>query len=101
MLPANQRFKPGEMSVVERDDRLIVNTKLFTIERASQIIFHLHQVNCSRVHSLVEYFVSSLALGFRSIHLRVGVPQDMRWMIVTSRAELDADAGRSEVFVSA
>jgi hypothetical protein len=33
MLPTNQRFKAGELSVLERDDRLVVNAQLFAIDR--------------------------------------------------------------------
>ena len=40
MLPANQRFKAGELAVLERNDRLVVNAELFAIERAAQVVFH-------------------------------------------------------------
>ncbi len=63
MLPTNQCFKAGELSVIERYDRLIVNPQLFTIDCPAQVVLHLQQVDRVRVHSLIEYFVTGFALG--------------------------------------
>src|SRR5438093_4184074 len=58
MLPADQGLKPGKLSVIERNNRLVVETKLLAIQSAAQIIFHLQQVNCAGMHSFVEHLVT-------------------------------------------
>src|SRR2546422_3835034 len=39
MLPADQGLEPGKLSVIERNNRLVVETKLLAIQSAAQIIF--------------------------------------------------------------
>ena len=55
MLPANQCFEAGELAVLKRNDRLIVNAELFAIECAPQVVLHLQQINRVRMHSFIEY----------------------------------------------
>ena len=82
MVPANQRFKAGELSGSQHHDRLVVNAELFPLERASQIVFHLEQIHRVRVHAFVKDFIARLALGLRAIHRRVGIAQHIFGMIV-------------------
>src|SRR5436309_8622649 len=101
MLPANQRFEAGKLTVLKRNDRLIVNAEFFAIECAPQVVLHLQQINRPRVHSLVENLVAGFALRLGAIHRGVSVAQHVLWIIVPGRTQRDADTGRRKYFMTA
>ena len=82
MLPAHERFKSGQVPVIQRNDRLIVNPELFAFERAPQGRFHLQQIDGASVHALVENFVTGFALGLSAIHRGIGVAENVFRMII-------------------
>src|SRR5215510_15208219 len=55
MLPPNQRLKTDKPASLEFDDRLILDEKLVSIDRATQVCLELQQVHRVGVHALVEY----------------------------------------------
>src|SRR5262245_30222505 len=100
MLPANQGLEAGELAILQRNDRLIVNAELFALERAPQVVFDLQHINGARVHSFVKHFIASFALRLGTIHRRISVAEHVLGMIVTGRAESNSDARRGENFVT-
>ena len=101
MLPADQRLKAGELPAVERDDRLIMNSQLFAVDCAAQVVLHLQHINRVRVHAFVENLVARFALSFRAVHCRIGVAQHVLRMIVTRGTKRDAEAGSGKNLVTA
>ncbi len=82
MLPADQRLKARELSVLERYDGLVMNSQFVTINRPPQIVLHLQNIDGVRVHALIEHFITGLALRLRAIHRRVGIAQHVLGVIV-------------------
>src|SRR5438093_2308084 len=61
MLPADQGLEPGKLPVIERNNRLVVETKLLAIESPVKIVFHLQHVNVALMHSLFEYLITFMS----------------------------------------
>src|SRR5881397_2537576 len=101
MLPADQGLEPGKLPVIERNNRLVVETKLLAIESPLQIVFHLQQVNGARMHSLVEYFITCFALRLGAIHGGVRITQHVLGMIIAGGTQRNTDARSRENFVAA
>src|SRR6266480_5087918 len=101
MLPAHQCFEAGELARLNTHDGLIKNTKLVSLQRPTQITFESHANYGTGMHLKIEQLVTGLARILRTIHRRIGVAQNIVWLIVSTRTERNADARRGKGFVSA
>ena len=54
-----------------------MNTKLFSLDGPAQIGFELEPVDRVMVHRLVKDFATRLAAGFRAIHSRIRIAEQL------------------------
>src|SRR5689334_20535633 len=101
MFPSYQGLKSCELSIFQRDNRLVKHTEFIAFQRASLIRFHLQQLNCLCMLCGIENVLSGFALSLYSIHRRVGVTQNIFRMLVTTEAGCDAYAASREHLVPA
>src|SRR4029078_13021191 len=94
MLPPEQRLDRHDPAAVERDPRLIVNSKLITLERAAQIGLEAEPPHRDFVHAGVEHLEARPALLLRAIEGEIGAPKEMLRVIVGFAVDGDADAHR-------
>ena len=93
MLPADQRLAAGDPSVLEVDERLVVELELPVGERHPQRELEGPPRLHPRVHFRLEKPVGAASIGFGAIKRHVGVLQQLGGVDPVTRRERDADAG--------
>ena len=72
MVPARQRFEPGEFTGLERDDRLVVKLNLFSFDGAFHVDLQTHLLQRVGMHPGVENLVARAPrLGLVHRHIRL------------------------------
>src|SRR5882724_5917340 len=75
MFPTYQSFKPEQPSGLQRNDRLVKQSQLLSINGVRQIVLHVSQT-CGTV-TAVEKQVASFAGGFSLVHRCVRIPNNI------------------------
>src|SRR6185437_5806621 len=68
MMPAQQRFEPGERAVFQTDDRLIEHVELVLFERLPEFGFETHAVarcECGEIADIDARATAALPLGLQ------------------------------------
>ena len=91
MPPAKQCLDPGDLTRLERDDRLVVELELLSGVRTLQVGLECKPLEHALVHGGLVDRVPRLPLVLRAVHGEIGAAQDLARRL-TSRAERDADA---------
>src|SRR6478735_9408672 len=73
MLPANQCFRPGNRSSRKVELRLVVQSELIFIQRATQALFEIQPIDCPRVHLLPEELEAVPPLTFCLVHRGISI----------------------------
>ena len=91
--PADQRLGPGHPTVVEVDDRLVVDHQLLALDRALQGGLHVVAVAHRAQHGGLEHLVGALAAALGGVHGDVGVAQQLGLVEGEALVDGDPDAG--------
>ena len=96
VIPAQQRFEPGEPGLRQGDDRLVVHLQLVPFERAAKILFQPQSFLRRGEHRRVEDLTSGLAQLLRPVHRRIRVPDHVLRAPVTVVTDDQPDADRRD-----
>ncbi len=89
MIPTHEGFEARQPARLQTNNRLVIDTEFFLLDRLAQVAFQLQTRHSARVHVVIEEFVTSFAVFLRAIHRDVRVAQDIVGAVVTTRAQRD------------
>src|SRR5919112_6400819 len=100
MFPTHKRLNPGDLVVLECHDGLVVDPELLPYEGSPETGLHFQALHGLSIHARFEHLVASLASMFGSVHRQVRMPQEIRWLLLSSAVEGDpgADGGEHLLF---
>jgi hypothetical protein len=75
MVPANQGLHPDDLLCPQAENGLVVDLELLAFERVPDVGLDSQLIDRLPAHMAVENLVTAGALGFGSVHGRVGVPE--------------------------
>ena len=75
--PAEQRLDAVVGTLVEANDRLVVDLELVQLEGALQLGLELEPLDHALVHRRLEHAIAALAVALGHVHRDVGVPQQL------------------------
>src|SRR5918994_7191080 len=93
MLPAHEGFDLlGSLLLPKTELRLVVDTKLFFLQRTPEVVLKLHTLQGPLIHARLEHTVIGRTL-LGLVHGRVCVPKQLLCGLRAGVAHGDADAG--------
>lgn len=73
VLPAHERFKAGNLTILQGNNRLVIHAQLSTTQRGAKLIFQLEAMHSACVHGRIKKFgaIATQGLGLAQSGLRV------------------------------
>ena len=98
MLPADERFEPGERATRDVEHRLVVHTQLAALDGAVQRAAGAEVVDHTVMRRDVEHLGAVAAVFLRAVHRGVGVAQERLGSVAMPVGHRDPDRDGDEHF---